>query len=231
MPGKLFLFTLGFHENFAIRRLLSQAAGEGDSVIAVTVKPAAAAVKTAFGTIENLCMRLKIGEAKLLEVSPENLEESIAAIVEKVHETMAERGHSEVVVDASGGSRILALATLLSALILSRAYKVKYYIQSDTGGDWDVKVTQTQLRLLTRQLTKEKLAILKAITENPGQRPEEIAAKIGMHPKTLKNHLTELKQLGLATQKGRAAGIYPTPWTRIALLTEKIGNPTQTQDK
>ncbi|MEB3851677.1 MAG: CRISPR-associated CARF protein Csa3, partial [Desulfurococcales archaeon] len=207
MAGTLYLATLGFHENFALRRLSSSGAGPGDYVAAITVKPPAKAVLAAWNSLRAIATRLGVAPIELLQLDPSDPEALTADIIEWASKAAAERGVEAIVIDATGGSRLLTVATLLAAIALQRRYNVRYYIQSDTGDDWEAKIDAALIEAITSPPTPEKRAILQAVLQNPGATPAQIAEAIGMHPKTLANHLTKLKKQRLVAQKGRARGL------------------------
>jgi len=211
LSERIFLITLGFHENFAIRRLTASGAGPGDRLLVITLSPMVAGAKNAFESLSAFSRRLGVSEVRLVEVDPSSLEESVEKIIEAVDEV----GGREIVVDASGGSRVLVLASLLAVTFLSGRYRVSYYIQSDTGGGWEVKVTDQQLRRLRPTISKEKERILLMVVESPGLTAEELSERLNIKEKTVKNHMSELKAMNLVTQRGRGRGYYLTSWGRL----------------
>lgn len=209
--ARLYIITMGFHENFALRRLGQ--ASRDDRVVVVTVKPAAKTVIRAYESLKVMASKMGVSVEGLVEIDPGDVEGAVSQIL-----SLASRAGDGVVIDASGGSRSLVAITLMAALILSRSFRVDYYIQSDVDAEWEVRITHSHLRLVTRPLTREKKAILEAVVNRPGRPPEELARDLNMHSKTLRNHLSELKQAGLIVQRGRGSGVYPTRLARLAIV-------------
>ncbi len=79
--GRLFVFTLGFHEDFAIRRLTSSAAGRSDAIICVTIKPIASATHRAYGNLVSFAQVNGVNVLGLLDIDPGDPASAIASIV------------------------------------------------------------------------------------------------------------------------------------------------------
>jgi len=50
-----YIFTLGFHEDFIIRRLMNSKASKGERIIVFTVSPVSGASEKAFKNLEAFC--------------------------------------------------------------------------------------------------------------------------------------------------------------------------------
>lgn len=218
MPGgTLVLATLGFHEHFALRRLSSLGAGRGDYIAAVTVKPPASAVMAAWESLRGLAARLGVTPLGLLEVDPRDFEGAVTEVIEWADSLAREVGAQYIVIEATGGARILTAAALLAAISLAKRYRVDYYIQSDTGEAWQVRIPGDLIGVITTPISQEKARILQTIIQRPGSTTHEIAEATGMHPKTVMNHVSKLKKQKLVIQKGRGRGLYPTSRAKLAL--------------
>jgi len=95
-----FVFTLGFHEDFAIRRLASKAARRGEPILVLTAKPAVGAVQKAFNSLREFCLRVGLEEPRLAEL---DLSDGARALVEA--RTLIGQLPGLIVADVSGGSR------------------------------------------------------------------------------------------------------------------------------
>lgn len=205
-PGRrVFVFSLGFHEDFALRRLHSHGASGGDRIVAVTLDPVVGGVARAFESIRTMASRLGLAEPVLLRVPGGDLARAVAMVAGAVRS-----GGGYVVADVTGGPRFAGLAVLLGVVFSGVDGEV--WVQSEAGGGWEARVPLGVLRLLRQPLSPEKRRLLEFFAANPGCRPEDAAAELGVAPKTVLNHLSELKRLGLVAQRGRGGGVYVTEW-------------------
>ncbi|MCE4624511.1 MAG: CRISPR-associated CARF protein Csa3 [Desulfurococcales archaeon] len=221
MPGRLFIATLGFHENFIIRLLNSRAARGGDGLLLVTVKPAAGAVLTAYNNTLAFSARLGVKVYPLLELDPADVAESLHTLVHTITDLAREQDYREIIMDITGGSRIVALQAVLAALILRGMSQIELIVQSDTGGDWEAKITGSILDALACGVG-DKIKVLTYLLANPGASTHQIAEATGLAPKTVANYISKLKRHGLVYQKGRGGGVYLTGWGKLlASITHK----------
>jgi DNA-binding IclR family transcriptional regulator len=64
-------------------------------------------------------------------------------------------------------------------------------------------------------VSQQKLEMLRVLRENQGLTAEEIAAKLRLHEKTVKNKLAELSREDLIARRGRGGGVYLTQWGNL----------------
>ena len=205
-----------------MRRLLLSSTGKGDHLLVVTIKSPAKAVVTAYNSIKGITSRMGINIFPLQEVDPEDLPGSIYDIADLIDNIMQKYDLTSIVIDSTGGVKVLVLATLFLTIILSEKYDVEYHIQSETELEYDVKITSKEIKIITHDPTKEETRLIQAILQNPGTTPTELSEITGIHYKTLLNRLGKLKKQGLAYQKGRGGQVYPTKWTKIIQLKQKL---------
>ena len=217
--ARLFLLTLGFHENFAIRRLTKNSSGGRDVVLLLSIQGPAKAVLTAYESVKGFASRMGLVVRDLYMIDPEDLASSVVGLLGEVVSLMKGYGLRDVVIDATGGVKPLAIASLMLGMILSSryGYSVEYYIQSETSMEYEVRLDERMLRVFSLKLSRDEARILKGVLEHPGVSAGQLAGLIEVNYKTLLNRLGKLKKLGLVYQKGRGGGIYPSPWARIAL--------------
>lgn len=205
-----------------MRRLLLSSTGKGDHLLVVTIKSPAKAVVTAYNSIKGITSRMGINIFPLQEVDPEDLPGSIYDIADLIDNIMQKYDLTSIVIDSTGGVKVLVLATLFLTIILSEKYDVEYHIQSETELEYDVKITSKEIKIITHDPTKEETRLIQTILQNPGTTPTELSEITGIHYKTLLNRLGKLKKQGLAYQKGRGGQVYPTKWTKIIQLKQKL---------
>ncbi|MEB3780367.1 MAG: CRISPR-associated CARF protein Csa3 [Desulfurococcales archaeon] len=218
MPGRLFLLTLGFHENFALRRLTGHGATRGDGVLAVTLKPLHGGAKSAFQALSMFASRMGVEDISVLEVEPEDLGSASYVIAGALIKASREKGYNSIIADLTGGPRFIVVSTLISLIVVSHRLNVDIYVQSDTGGEWEHRIPGKVIEALMAVPSSDKLKLLKAIVAKPGSTPSELSYNLGLSQKTVLNYASQLKKQGLIVQKGRGAGYYPTPWGMLISL-------------
>jgi len=210
---RLFVFTLGFHEDFAIRRLTSSAAGRSDAVLCATIRPVASATFRAYNNLVSFASVSGVRVLRLLDVDPGDPASAVASIMSEV---LNVGGVKNVIFDVSGGSRGVTTPAVLAALLLpSLGYNVDIYVSSDGGDVWEARIPSSFLKLLTLNVSQQKLEMLRVLRENQGLTAEEIAAKLRLHEKTVKNKLAELSREDLIARRGRGDGVYLTQWGNL----------------
>ncbi len=208
MP-RLFVFSIGYHENFAMRRLMSHHASRGDGILGFTMKPAAGAALGAWGSLRTFALRLGMTDHGLHELSCLNLAESSATVRSMVEDA----GYGAVVADLTGGPRCVVVSVLLG--LLASGSEGEVWVQMEGGEGGEDRIPLSILRVLRRGVSEAMRRMLSTIKESPGMRPQELAEELGLSLKTVQNSLSELKKLGLIYQKGRGAGVYLTNWGRL----------------
>jgi CRISPR-associated protein Csa3 len=210
---RLFVFTLGFHEDFAIRRLTSSAAGRGDAVLCATIRPVASATLRAYNSLVSFASVNGVRVLRLIDVDPGDPASAVASIISGV---LGVGGVRKIVFDVSGGSRGVITPAVIAAILLpSLGYNVDIYVSSDGGDVWEARIPSSFLRLLTLNVSQQKLEMLRVIRENQGLTAEEIAAKLNLHEKTVRNRLAELSREDLVARRGRGGGVYLTQWGNL----------------
>jgi CRISPR-associated protein Csa3 len=200
-----FVFTLGFHEDFAIRRLTSKAAQKGEPILVFTAKPAVGAVQKAYNSLREFCRRVGLEEPSLTEL---DLSDGPRALVEA--RNLMGQLPGLLVVDVSGGVRALVVVTMLALLALGRDYEL--YAASETGTGFELHLPAGVAKALSR-LSEEKRLILAELAKSPGLTVEGLAKRLKRAPKTVRNHVAELKKAGLVAARGRGE-LELTSWGR-----------------
>ncbi len=207
MP-RLFAFTLGYHENFAIRRLMEHHASNRDLMLGFTLKPAAGATLNAWENLRAFASRLGVEARGLIELDCMNMAEASATVKSRI-----ESLEGRIIADLTGGARCVVIAVLLG--LLASSAEGEAWIQIEGGEGGEDRIPLKILRVLREGVSEAKRRILAVIKDNPGIRPIEIAGELGLTQKTVQNNLSELKRLGLVSQKGRGGGLYVTSWGRL----------------
>ena len=209
-----YIFTLGFHEDFILRRLVSEKAQHGSRVVIFTVKPITGATKTAYQNLVTYCTRMGLSSPELVELSIGEAEDIILSALDTI-QTLEE----PIIADLTGGMRILVIA-VYTALIASKK-RFRAYIATEGEQKAEIKIESTHIGAITKELPEEKKKILETIVINPGITPAQLAKNLGKSEKTIANHITELKKLNLVITRGKTNNIYPTKLGIIISKTTK----------
>ena len=206
---KSYVFTLGFHEDFAERRLYVTKANRKDVIVLFTCKPAVGAVLRAYEGLKLRITSLGLKTPKLVEINCENPAEAISE-ARKIIRQLPE----PIIADLSGGMRIAVILVYTALLMENKVFELK--MQSESEPAIHMEIPYPILKLIKNPLSKEKQQIILETMRNPGITVKELAEKLGKKEKTIANHIAELKKHQLVVQKGRYSGIYPTKWAKIA---------------
>ncbi len=213
-----YIFTLGFHEDFILRRLVSERAQHGSKIVVFTVKPIIGATKTAYQNLVTYCTRMGLSTPELVELSIEEAEDMISSALDTI-QTLEE----PIIADLTGGMRILII-TIYTALIASKK-RFRVYIATEGEQRAEITIESTHIEAITEELPEEKGKILETIMKNPGITPPQLAKLTHKSEKTIANHITELKKLNLVITRGKTNNIYPT---KLGILKSKT---TKTKTK
>ena len=198
---KSYLFTIGIHEDFAIRRLVSTRASKEDLVLALVKSPMTGGNRRAIMGLNAVMSKMGLKDVIVKEV---RVEGGLFDVVDEVGEVLREV-KDPLIVDVSGGeSKMLVLGVVIALAVNGRVGKV--YVEEEDEEGFHIE----DLRTAVEGITGEMMRVLKVVTERPGIRHEEIAEVTGKKLKTVMNLVGVLKKKRLVYQKGRGEGIYPT---------------------
>ena len=212
---RVFVFTLGFHEDHAIRLLTSSGASFDDRVVVLTGSPLVTATKKAIEGLRAFTLRMGIGEPVVIEVPP-SFNEGISTILRVFSD------NAEYVLGLSGGMGYLIVFTLIALVLSGRNAKI--YIYPEGGDVPEILIDKYVLTTLRKLPTEAELRVLNEIVKAPGITDEEIAVIIGKKVKTVRNIVSELNKSGLIIKRGRRGGIYPTEWGKVIALINELKN-------
>ena len=100
MRGRSFVFSLGFHEDFVIRRLSDLAARRGEGVVLFTGSPVAPGTRRAFTSLVDYCTRVGLDAPRLVELPLSDAPRAVSTAV-RVVSSLPE----PIVADLGGGMR------------------------------------------------------------------------------------------------------------------------------
>ncbi|MEM2288511.1 MAG: CRISPR-associated CARF protein Csa3 [Sulfolobales archaeon] len=208
LVGRVFIISIGFHEDRAIRRLMESSATKGDRVYLITASRTQAVLR-AYESLVALCRKLGLPDPELVEV-PTGLYDGIARLL-----SVLSSSDSEVVLDLSGGMRYLAAYALVALFISGRSATV--YVQPESGEGSDV-VIPAKLFSVARDPPKGvDLLVLRAVHDLEGSTVEELSKSVSRSAKTVANSISKLTKMGLVVRRGRRGSLHLTELGRLAV--------------
>lgn len=205
--GRLFIITLGFHEDHVIRRLVNDKASRGDRVVLITASPVASATQRAYESLIAVCGRMGLPRPELVSVSADPYE-GLKTLISLL------RSDGDVVLDLSGGMRYLSVYALMALLLIRREGKV--YLQPESGEVSEVAVPETLIRAFFSPPRPAEVELMRLVGAG-GLSAQDIARLSGKSEKTVMNMLSSLSRRGLIVRKGRAGGVYLTSAGKLLL--------------
>jgi len=202
-----YVFTLGFHADHAIRRL--SRARDVEAVVVVTARPVVRAVRNAFMEIVAFCDRAGLPRPVLLDLPLEDPAGAVYAVLRAVE------GARRIVVDVSGGMRIVTLLTVVAAMIASRRSYVEVFASGEREDAPEARIPMLVLHaLLFGGLGGEKRAILELLDRFGEMSVSDLAKAIDRSERTVRAHLADLKRYELVEG---SAKIRISGWGRLLL--------------
>jgi len=207
-----FVFTLGFHEDYILRRLREKAAQPGEPITIFTAEPVVSGVSRAYESLASFCSSLGLDRPRLV---PLNMAAPAYSLTQA--RSVIQRLPRPIVVDLGGGFRSLVL--LVFVALLTGCEDFELHVSVETGEEHGLYMPRGVVRALKR-LSPEKREILAYIGRSPGITAELLARRLGRSVKTVRNHLTELKAMGLIAARGRGAPLKLTEWGEALAAAE-----------
>ena len=191
------ILTLGFDEKFCYRAILRHGIKEGDKIILITAG-LVDKVRKAYEWIRAFVERSYDVEVRLIQVDVKNFTKAIKEVV-KLLEDFKEYN---LVVNLSGGMRALAIIVLL-ALMIRPMENVKVEIElEDFSGLIEIPQQLLRIHEIKRNLTNEKLEILKLISQGLKD-VKSLSKTLKKDASTIRRHISNLEELGLVTIEKR----------------------------
>lgn len=206
---KSYIFTVGIHEDFAVRRLVSTNVGRDDVIVVLVKSPITGGNRRAINGLSAVMNKMGLRDAVVKEIEVKD----IFHVVDQVSEILKEV-KDPLIVDISGGeSKTLAIGIILAVTVNKRVGRI--YLEEDEEVSFQIE----DFRTAAEGLSSELLKVLSTVVANPGIRHEVIAEMTGKKLKTTMNVVGILKKKRLVYQKGRGDGIYPT---KLGILISKL---------
>jgi len=198
MARALFI-TLGFEEKFAVRALTRHGLDKGDKITLVT-GPRIDKVDKAINFISDFILKYYGGEVDLHveEVSVHDIYAAISLLRRIL--TDRSRGADQVIVNLSGGMRVLIVAFII-ALGLINLPNLIVEIETEDSSTL-IQIPTQIIKVWRHQVGVEKTEILKIlVSRGDYMSSREIARLTGKDESTIRRHLSKLREIGLVEAK------------------------------
>jgi len=195
--AKVVLLTLGFEEKFAVRALVRRGLEVGDLVVLIT-GPIIDKVAKAINYVREFLKYFEGVDIEVFEVTEvHKFTQAVPKIKELVKELLSK--YDLVIVNLSGGMRVLIIEVLIAIMLLPKELKSRVIIELDTE---DSKATVEIPRELSVIVNPPDLGvkgdIIKVIVDEGGEADiYTIARRLGKDESTIRRQLEALKELGL----------------------------------
>ncbi len=202
---KLFIFTLGFEEKFAIRMITAHGLDEGDKLLMIT-GPLVEKTQRTISFIRDFLNKYFSGKVAMEVFELKDISD-FPNLVDRLYDKLRDEvlKFDEIIVNLSGGMRVIVLATYtaLTLLLLSIKDIGKIHVEletEDSSARISIPIHLAKLLKLRGSLSHEKVQVLKLISCKP-MTAKEIAQALGKDETTIRRHLMELVSLGLVVRK------------------------------
>jgi CRISPR-associated protein Csa3 len=188
----ILIVTLGFDEKFALRAIMRRGIKEGDKLIALLPKKGDPRGEKAFLTLkQTLLNMLPKLEVEMVEVNLQDPYEAISNL-RKLFKSLSLKGE-ELILNLSGGQRLLIIETLAAALSLDLR-NMKFELETE---DSSLYFTSSLDIMLPMDLDKVDLSILQKVAEKGSIKLTDMVNEIECPKTTLWRKLNRLAELKL----------------------------------
>ncbi|MEM1546995.1 MAG: CRISPR-associated CARF protein Csa3 [Candidatus Methanomethylicia archaeon] len=191
--SRVIITTLGFEEKFTVRSITRHGLDRGDKIVLIT-GPRVEKSEKAVSFIKDFISKYYLSEVSVSvkDIPIHDIYETISRIKQILIEET--RGFDKVIVNLSGGMRIIIIAVIL-ALTLLDIQDLMLEVETE---DSSLLITIPRDLLYLPKVEGGKLDVLKVITRK--SKPVsvyEIAETLGRDESTVRRHLQKLRRLKL----------------------------------
>ncbi|RLI25333.1 hypothetical protein DRO58_06505, partial [Candidatus Bathyarchaeota archaeon] len=192
----------GFEEKFALRGLTRHGISKGDRLILLT-GPTIERVRKAASYVRNFIDKYYSGEGSvdLVELPVHDFYQTTLR-VKQVLENVA--AMDQVIVNLSGGMRIIVLAVFIAVMLLSMR-NVKVELETEDSSTYlTIDAVALKSIMSFEELSEEKMRILEVLTrEEKALTVAALSKRLRRDSSTIRKHLRSLEEAGLVIVKKR----------------------------
>ena len=202
--SRLLIYTLGFEEKFAIRSFTRHGLDVNDKILLITASPVIDRVKKAYLVLEDFVRKYYQDKVilELFEVDTSNFVNAVYIIKKKFIEELSHPSFDKIVLNLTGGLRVLVLSTFTAFLLLPDKFlknrnvviEVEY---EDSSKLVNIPNMLSQVLRLSHELSDEKKKLIKILLEKGECLVSDLSEELNLDPSTIRRHLYDLEDKGL----------------------------------
>ncbi len=186
--GVALIVTLGFDEKFCYRAVLRHGISDGDAIYLITAGNDERVMKAYEAIRSFVSTSFRNISVELIKV-PTDFVQGVKLLVDRFR-----RIDSPMIVNLSGGMRILALMTFAALAISGREAEVEVELEDFSGV---VSIPRQLIAMLAAaKIGEEKRELLRTLVGREME-AREIAERLGKDVTTVRRHVRALSELGL----------------------------------
>jgi len=212
---KLIIATLGFEEKFMIRTITRHGLDKGDKILLLT-GPSTDKSAIAINLVKEFITKYYGKDVALIikEIPIHDIYDAIRTIKQNIINEA--KGIMNIIVNLSGGMRILIISTLLALMTLN----MKNVIAEIETEDSSTLITiPIEMFLIKPQIRKRHAVILQILAQT--QEPltiKTLAEKLKIDDSTTRRHILKLRKMRLVeVKKGKPLLIQLSPLARLLM--------------
>jgi CRISPR locus-related DNA-binding protein len=193
---KSYFVTLGFNESYLLRLLNETSAQKEDKLLIVVPSPIVEGTKAAIENLRIQTLRLRYPNPEVIEIKINTFDDILSQLLDNLLPLQ-----EPIISDLTMGMRLMD-ALILIAILVSRK-KFTIYLRDENGGSRVVSFNSSDINALFKEYSSEEFKMLYTIFKNNTISTFELSKILGKSEKTIQNKISELKKLGILTQKGK----------------------------
>ncbi len=221
--AKALVATVGFDEKFIIRMITREGLNPGDKLFLFTLEPIGEKALKAIRSVKDFVFKYHGREVEVKEdtVNVYDFADALLKLIPAIRGIV--ETYDEVVVNLSGGMRILIIELLLAVMLACRSYRnpnIKIEVETENFENIVDISMLSELIFAIDELTKGKIKLLETVA-NVGEIPmNELARKMNKDLSSISRQAQDLIYAGLLEELSkRPKTLKLTPLGRILLET------------
>ncbi|WCM36859.1 CRISPR locus-related DNA-binding protein [Sulfolobus islandicus] len=193
---KSYFVTLGFNETYLLRLLNETSAQREDKLLIVVPSPIVEGTKAAIENLKIQTLRLRYPNPEIIEIKISSFDDILSQLLDNLLPLQ-----EPVISDLTMGMRLMNTLILIAILVSRKKFTI--YLRDENGGSRVVSFTSSDINALFKEYSSEEFKMLYSIFRNNAISTFELSKILGKSEKTIQNKISELKKLGILTQKGK----------------------------